>query len=81
VRDLMESMVDGERTAREVSEILEINCALIERVADRMAEQRNRCACPTPSRRIRSRYCSCQPDRSRRSDIINRSCDNEYTYG
>jgi hypothetical protein len=40
VRDLMESMVDGERTAREVSDLMEINLGVIERVADRMGEQR-----------------------------------------
>lgn len=40
VTALMESVVDGERTAVEVSDELEINLQLIERVAARMREQR-----------------------------------------
>jgi hypothetical protein len=40
VTALIESVVSGERTAGEVSDILEINLGLIERVAERMTEQR-----------------------------------------
>ena len=37
---LMESVLDGTHTAREASELLEINLQVIERVAGRMLEQR-----------------------------------------
>jgi hypothetical protein len=40
VTALMESVVDGERTAVEASHILEINVGVIEAVTARMAEQR-----------------------------------------
>ena len=40
VTALMESVVDGERTAVEASDELELNLQLIERVVARMAEQR-----------------------------------------
>jgi len=36
---LMESVINGERTCREVSDLLEINLQVIERVAGRMTEQ------------------------------------------
>jgi hypothetical protein len=40
VNALMESVVDGRKTAREASDELEINLQLIELVAERMTEQR-----------------------------------------
>jgi hypothetical protein len=40
VTALMESVVDGKRTAVEASDELEINLQVIERVVARMAEQR-----------------------------------------
>lgn len=40
VTRLMESVVDGERSATEESDILEINLGVIERVVARMTEQR-----------------------------------------
>jgi len=40
VTALMESVVDGERSSVEVSDLLEINLGVIERVAVRMTEQR-----------------------------------------
>jgi hypothetical protein len=40
VSQLMESVLNGERTCREVSDLMEINLGVIERVACRMTEQR-----------------------------------------
>ena len=40
VRVLMDAVVSGTKTAREASDLLEINLGLIERVVERMREQR-----------------------------------------